>query len=99
MRKKIKILATVSTWWRGRKRLTGTEKLAWFVILNSVAWVWCSYIFAAKGIANIVETVSRYVVTDVIIVFASLSAKNFGENLSKHNTWPDKPRKTEERDL
>lgn len=89
---KERVLATISTWWRGRAKMTRTEKLAWFIVLNGILWVWFSYILAYKGIADTVESVSKVVVTEILGIFLAFALKNGVENLSKNNTWPDKPK-------
>jgi len=76
---------------RTRRKLFFTDLLAIIIILNSIAWVWCSYLLAFIRRVDTVSTVSGYVVMDVIVIFATIAAKAFGENLSKNNEWPDKP--------
>jgi hypothetical protein len=72
---------------------TTTKRLVWFVLMNSVAWVWYSYILAWFDKVNVVETVSKLVITEIIAVIFVYSVKSLFENLSQHNAWPDKPDK------
>jgi hypothetical protein len=68
-----------------------TKRLVWFVLINSAAWVWCSYILAWFDKVNVVEAVSKLVITEIIAVILIYGLKSLFENLSQHNAWPDKP--------
>lgn len=63
-----------------------TKLIVWFIVINSVAWVWCSYILAWFGKKQIAETLSRVVVTEVIAVFLVYAVKALIENISKNTT-------------
>jgi hypothetical protein len=75
-----------------------TKRLVWFVLINSVAWVWCSYILAWFDRVNVVETVSKLVITEIIAVILIYGLKSLFENLSKNNAWPDKPKENKDID-
>ncbi len=55
-----------------------------------MAWVWCSYFLAWQGREEIAETLSRYVVTEVIAVFATYAIKAAVENVCKYAEEKDK---------
>ncbi len=62
-----------------------------FCLLNGVAWVWCSYILAWLDKVQIAESLSQVAVTVIIGVVLVYAIKAGVENLSKNNSWPDKP--------
>ena len=67
-----------------------TSKLIVFLcLLNGFAWVWCSYVLAWLGRAEIAESLSKTAVTEIIGVVLVYCAKALLENISKHNAWPD----------
>lgn len=67
-----------------------------FLLLNSIAQTWASYLLAYLGRVEIAETLSKTVVVEVLGVIAVYSMKALAENLSKNNTWPDKEKKSGE---
>jgi spore maturation protein SpmA len=69
-----------------KREKTTTKLIVWFLVINSVAWTWCSYILAWFGRVDIAETLSKTVVTEVISVFALYSVKALFENISKNTT-------------
>ena len=76
-----------------REKCTTTKKVVWFCLGNGVAWVWCSYILAYLGRAEIAESLSKVALTEIVAVVLTYSVKSLFENLSTHNDWPDKPKK------
>jgi hypothetical protein len=70
---------------------TTMKRIVWFIVINSVAWVWCSYILAWFEKINVVGEISKLVVTEIIAVIFLYAVKSLFENLSKNNAWPDKP--------
>ena len=62
-----------------------------FCLCNGIAWVWCSYILAWQGKEQIAESLSQVALTEIIAVVVVYAAKSVFENLSKNNSWPDKP--------
>lgn len=76
-----------------REKSTTTKKVVWFCLGNGVAWVWCSYILAYLGRAEIAESLSKVALTEIVAVVLTYSLKSLFENLSTHNDWPDKPKK------
>lgn len=73
-----------------REQATTTKKVVWFCLGNGVAWVWCSYILAYLGRAEIAESLSKVALTEIVAVVLTYSLKSLFENLSKNNKWPDK---------
>lgn len=67
-----------------------TKAITWFILINSVAWVWFSYILAALDKIQIAESLSSTAVTSIIGVVFAYCIKSGFENLSKNNCWPDK---------
>lgn len=76
---------------------TFTKGIVAFLVLNGVAWVWCSYGLAALEKEQIAESLSKAAVTEIIGVTVAYCLKSLFENLSKNNNWPDKP-KNDDRD-
>lgn len=64
--------------------------VVWFCLSNGVAWVWCSYLLAYLGRADIAENLSKVALTEIVAVVLTYALKSLCENLSKNNTWPDK---------
>lgn len=73
-----------------------SKKVVWLCLGNGVAWVWCSYLLAWCGRAEIAESLSKVAITEIIGVVLIYCLKSLFENLSKNNAWPDKPRKKED---
>jgi len=74
-----------------RKKHTTTKVAMWACLLNGFAWVWCSYILAWMDKVQIAESLSQVAVTEIIGVVLVYCIKSTVENLSKNNSWPDKP--------
>ena len=76
-----------------RDSSTTMKKIVWICLINGILWVWCSYILAALDKLQIAESLSQVAVTEIIGVVLAYALKALVENLSKHNKWPDKPKK------
>jgi len=74
-----------------KKKWTTMKVIVWVCLLNGIAWVWCSYILAALGKEQIAESLSQVALTEIIGVVLVYALKSVLENLSKNNSWPDKP--------
>jgi len=72
------------------QKTTTTKLIVWVLLVNSIAWVWCSYLFAWMGKEEIAETLSRYIVTEIISVFAVYGFKSLLENISKYTGFFEK---------
>lgn len=75
----------------GKKKWTTMKVIVLFCLLNGFAWVWCSYILAWQGREQIAESLSQVALTEIIGVVLVYAVKSVFENLSKNNSWPDKP--------
>lgn len=73
-----------------KKRIETSKLIVWFCLINGFLWVWTSYILAWFGREQIAESLSQVAVTEIIGVVLVHCLKTAVENLSKHNTWPDK---------
>ena len=71
--------------------LTTSVKVVWFILLNACGWIWCSYLLAYLGRISIAEDLSKVALTAIVAVVLSYFGKALTENISKNNTWPDKP--------
>lgn len=74
-----------------KKKATTMKIIVWVCLLNGFAWVWCSYILAWQGKEQIAESLSQVALTEIIGVVLVYAIKSVFENLSKNNSWPDKP--------
>ena len=76
---------------RTKRAKTETMKaVVWFCLCNGCAWVWCSYLLAYLGRAEIAESLSQVALTEIVAVVRAYAIKSVVENLSKNNNWPDK---------
>jgi ABC-type transport system involved in cytochrome bd biosynthesis fused ATPase/permease subunit len=67
-----------------------SKKIVMFVLVNSIVWIYLSYILAFLN-KEIAENLSVTVVVQLVSVVFIYCLKALFENLSKHNSWPDKP--------
>lgn len=72
---------------------TTTKKVVWVCLANGCLWVWCSYLLAYLGRAEIAESLSKVAITEIIGVVLIYCLKSLFENLSMNNIWPDKTAK------
>ena len=70
--------------------MTTMKSIVWLCLGNGIAWVWCSYLLAYLGRAEIAESLSKVAITEIIGVVLVYAVKSLLENLSKNNRWPDK---------
>ena len=80
------------------KRGETMKAVVWFCVVNGCGWVWCSYLLAYLGRAEIAQSLSQVALTEIVAVVLAYALKSLTENLSKHNNWPDKPAQTKEDD-
>ena len=78
----------------GKGRRETMKMVVWVCLANGFAWVWCSYILAFLDKMQIAESLSQVAVTQIIGVVLAYAIKSAIENLSKNNSWPDKPPST-----
>lgn len=93
----------VGFFWLNRKgareqRSETMKAVVWFCLVNGCGWVWCSYLLAYLGRAEIAQGLSQVALTEIVAVVLAYALKSLFENLSKHNNWPDKPAQTKEED-
>lgn len=74
-----------------QKGSTTTKRLVWLCLFNGFAWVWCSYGLAYLGRTEIAESLSKVAITEIIGVVLVYALKSLVENLSRYNSWPDRP--------
>ena len=58
---------------------TTTKRIVWFCLLNGIAWVWCSYLLAWCGRADIAERLSKAAVTEIVSVVLVYCLKSLFE--------------------
>lgn len=75
-----------------KRRQETMKKVVWFCLANGIAWVWCSYLLAYLGRAQIAESLSKLAITEIVGVILIYALKSLFENLSKNNEWPDRKR-------
>lgn len=78
------------------KKRTNTERIVWACLLHGFFWVDCSYLLAWFHRASIAEDLSKVAITEIIGVVLIYATKEGVANLSKNNTWPDKPTQNSE---
>ena len=66
------------------------KRLVDFLVLNGVAWVWCSYLLAYLGREQIAESLSNKSVDSVIAVAFAYAIKSLCENTLKYNDFSKK---------
>lgn len=67
-----------------------TKRVVWFILLNGVLWIWCSYLLAYLQRVEIAEELSKVALTTIVATVLGYYGKSLTENLSKNNKWPDK---------
>ena len=81
----------------GTKQTEYFKRLVNFLVLNGVAWVWCSYLLAYLGREQIAESLSNNAVDSVIAVVLAYAIKSLCENTLKYNDFFKKnPQEPEE---
>lgn len=58
---------------------TTTKRVVWFCVANGVAWVWCSYLLAYLGRADIAENLSKTAVSEIVAVVLVYCLKSLFE--------------------
>ena len=44
------------------------KRIVWFVLLNAVAWIWCSYTLAYLGREAIAEELSKLALKEIVAI-------------------------------
>lgn len=73
-----------------KREATTSKRVVWFILLNGVAWIWCSYALAYLQRVEIAEELSKVALTSIVATVLGYYLKSLFENMSKNNTWPDK---------
>jgi hypothetical protein len=63
---------------------TFTKLAVLVIIINAVAWVWCSYGLAYLGRFEIAESLSETAIDVILGVFIAYAVKSGVENVNKH---------------
>lgn len=66
---------------------TNTQRLVWWFAIHSTIWIYMSYILAYLGRADIAESLSKVIVTEIIAVIIGYMCKAVIENVFKHNEF------------
>jgi hypothetical protein len=77
--------------WTNHKKIEFSKLIVGFLMVNGSIWIYLSYALAYLGCEQIAETLSKAVVVEILGVFGLYAIKALFENISKNNTWPDKP--------
>lgn len=73
-------------WSKKRKPQEYHKRLLNFILINSIGMMWCSYVLAWFGKAEIAETLSKTVTTAIVgVVIPYLITKTI-ENVSKYGS-------------
>ncbi len=67
-----------------KDKMTTTKRIVWLCLINGVAWVWCSYLLAALGRAEIAQSLSQAAVSEIVGVVLVYCLKALAENRSKY---------------
>ena len=76
---------------------TFTKLAVMVIIINAVAWVWCSYGLAYLGRYEIAESLSETAIDVLLGVFVTYAVKSGVENVNKHGVNL-RPTNTQNRD-
>ena len=77
---------------------TTMKLIVWLCLVNGIGWVWCSYLLAWCGRPEIAESLSQMAITEILGVVLTYAVKSLLENLSKHNSWPDRAEGSREKE-
>ncbi len=61
-----------------------TKVIVLVLIINAIAWVWCSYGLAFLGRYEIAESLSETAITTILGTVIAYCAKSMVENVNKH---------------
>ena len=61
-----------------------TKLIVLVIIINAIAWVWCSYVLAYLGRYEIAESLSQTAISTILGTIISYCAKSTVENVNKH---------------
>jgi hypothetical protein len=84
-------LIWIAWWLNDRDKLDSSKILIFILIYIGVIMAGSSYYLAFIGRNEIAESLSRAALVELVAPAVIMLLKSMVENLSKHNTWPDKP--------
>jgi uncharacterized membrane protein len=58
---------------------TTTKRIVWACLINGFGWVWCSYLLAWCGRADIAESLSKLAITEIVGVVLIYCLKSLFE--------------------
>lgn len=64
-----------------------TKVLVWWFAVHSTVWVYLSYLLAVIGRADIAESLSKVIVTEIIAVLLLYIVSKTVENVFKYNDF------------
>lgn len=70
---------------------TTTKRIVWVCLLNGIAWVWCSYLLAWCGRADIAESLSKAAVVEIVGVVLLYCLKSLFEKRPDFGAVGSKP--------
>lgn len=76
-----------------KKDVTFSKWIIRIAIIQGFAMMWASYALALFNRVQIAETLSKTVAVEIVAVVLGYYAKAGVENLSKNNSWPDRPKR------
>lgn len=74
------------------KDITFSKWIIRIAIIQGFAMMWASYALALLNRVQIAEALSKTVCIEIVAVVLGYYAKAGMENLSKNNSWPDRPK-------
>ena len=66
---------------------TTSKQIVWILLINSILWIWCSYVLAFMDKGQIAEALSSNVCTVVIGQVVMYFLTKTVENVFKHNDF------------
>ncbi len=85
------MLIWVAWWLNDRGKLDSSKILIFILIYIGVIMAGSSYYLAFIGRNEIAESLSKAALVELVAPAVVLLLKSLVENISKYNTWPDKP--------
>ena len=74
------------------QKMTFSHIIVLWLIVNGTCMLWGVLYLAVTGAEQIAETLGRYIVTELLGTSIAALVKHTVENVSKNNSWPDKPK-------
>jgi hypothetical protein len=84
-------LLWIACWLNDKGKLDSSKIIIFILIYIGVSMAGSSYYLAFIGRNAIAESLSKAALVELVAPSVILLMKSLVENLSKYNTWPDKP--------